>query len=180
MYLYKKTDVQNWDFQKPEQKHDVVVKRNGEERQDIDKDKIAYVVEEVAYWRKANAIHKWFIDNCAGGDEDCRECNVDVDDIKRLVDICKKLVKELKLKDGFISNGYTFDDKGMHKDLIEGKYITNPEIARDLLPTQAGFFFGSTDYDEWYIQTLKDTIEQLEPYTDIQDYYISFTYEASW
>ena len=29
--------------------------------------------QEVAYWRKANAIHKWFVDNVQGGEDDCGE-----------------------------------------------------------------------------------------------------------
>ncbi len=31
----------------------------------------AYIQEEVAYWRKANAIHKWFVENVQDGQDDC-------------------------------------------------------------------------------------------------------------
>ena len=33
--------------------------------------------------------------------------------------------------------------------------------ADELLPTTSGFFFGSTEYDEWYFKKLEDTINQL-------------------
>ncbi len=36
--------------------------------------------------------------------------------------------------------------------------IANPESAEELLPTGSGFFFGSTDYDEYYFGDLNDTI----------------------
>ena len=31
-----------------------------------------------------------------------------------------------------------------------------------MLPTIEGFFFGSTNYDQWYIEKLKETVEQVE------------------
>lgn len=35
--------------------------------------------------------------------------------------------------------------------------------ADELLPTTSGFFFGSTDYDEWYFKKLEDTIRDITP-----------------
>lgn len=37
----------------------------------------------------------------------------------------------------------------------------NQETAEELLPTQAGFFFGSTDYDEWYYEGMKEILTQF-------------------
>ena len=34
----------------------------------------------------------------------------------------------------------------------------------ELLPTQEGFFFGSTDYDEWYFSDVKDCLRQMKQY----------------
>lgn len=33
--------------------------------------RVKEVIVEAMYWRKANAIHKWFVDNCQEGDDDC-------------------------------------------------------------------------------------------------------------
>lgn len=41
--------------------------------------------------------------------------------------------------------------------------LANHDLAESLLPAQEGFFFGGTDYDEWYFKDLEDTIKQLEP-----------------
>jgi len=38
--------------------------------------------------------------------------------------------------------------------------------ADELLPTSSGFFFGSTDYDEWYFKDLKETVKSLEKIID--------------
>lgn len=35
--------------------------------------------------------------------------------------------------------------------------------ADELLPTTSGFFFGSTEYDEWYFNKLEDTIKDVTP-----------------
>lgn len=40
--------------------------------------------------------------------------------------------------------------------------LLNPKRAPYILPTQAGFFFGSTDYDDYYFETLAGTHDVLE------------------
>jgi len=30
------------------------------------------VIFEAMYWRKANAIHRWFVENVQGGQDDCK------------------------------------------------------------------------------------------------------------
>ena len=119
---------------------------------------------EVGYWRKANAIHRWFIENCAPRDgagdtvDDCRPVAVDVDQLELLLDACKQI-----------------------KD--------NHKLAPTLLPTQKGFFFGPTEYDEWYFDHIDSTIKIIEPVIefmnnietdDTSDEYYTIIYEASW
>lgn len=53
--------------------------------------------------------------------------------------------------------------------------------AEELLPPQAGFFFGSTELDEYYYQELEDTIEKLTPFvTDPMWCSWDFYYQSSW
>ncbi len=33
--------------------------------------RVKEITAEVMYWRKSNAIHKWFVDNVQGGVDDC-------------------------------------------------------------------------------------------------------------
>lgn len=63
--------------------------------------------------------------------------------------------------------------------------IAKPSLTElDLLPTQEGFFFGSKGYDEYYIQDLKDTVEQVEPIIEfLKDEHnknYECYYKASW
>jgi hypothetical protein len=48
-----------------------------------------------------------------------------------------------------------------------------------LFPTASGFFFGGTEYDEYYIEQVNETIELIEGLLkedENGDYY----YQASW
>ena len=61
------------------------------------------------------------------------------------------------------------------------RYIKNITDAEDLLPTTSGFFFGSTDYDEYYLQDLEKTVELLTPYLEEKDdWSVGYVYQASW
>ena len=105
---------------------------------------------EAAYWRKANAIHKWFVDNVQNGEDECKEYYVSRKDLQALIDTCKAVLKDNTLADS-------------------------------LLPPQAGFFFGSTDIDEYYRKDLEDTVESLEKimvYFDNPKW--DFYYQSSW
>ena len=158
MYLSKKTYVKQWDFQKDEDKHKVIVKKGGKNHPTIKTSRISEVIEQVGYWRKANQIHQWFVDNVQDGVDDCREYMVEKEKLKELLDICIK-IKELYTKD---------------KDEFE-KY------AKEHLPTQSGFFFGNYEYEDMYIQDINDTIETLQVvYEDEEDVWPSFYYQASW
>lgn len=67
------------------------------------------------------------------------------------------------------------------KDSEEGDIITNAEDIHALLPTSQGPFFGSTDYDEWYLHDVKDTIAILEGCDlDEKNFDVSYHYQASW
>ena len=60
----------------------------------------------------------------------------------------------------------------------------NHSLAEELLPTSSGFFFGSTEFDEWYFESLDYTIETLKPIVDAindnVDFSYGFYYQASW
>jgi len=130
MYLYKKTVVKNWNHMKPEEKYSISVKKNKKSTH-IQTKRISEVVEDIGYWRKANAIHKWFVDNVQNGLDDCKEYYVERDALRVLLGKVQQVLRE-------------------------------PEIAPNVLPTESGFFFGSTDYDEYYFEDLKHTEKLLK------------------
>lgn len=115
----------------------------------------ATVEVTVAYWRKANAIHKWFVDNVQHGEDECRPHTVSRDQLQELQSLCDQLVSKYE------------------EDPQRGKVL-----AEELLPPQSGFFFGSTDVDDWYWNDLRDTVKMIgEALENDCDW---FTYQSSW
>lgn len=63
---------------------------------------------EVAYWRKANQIHQWFVDNVQGGIDECQHSSVSITQLTVLRDLCRtvladrnKAASELPTQSGF-------------------------------------------------------------------------------
>lgn len=56
-----------------------------------------------------------------------------------------------------------------------------PENCEEKLPTQSGFFFGSTEYGDWYWQDVKDAIENIERILNETNFETeTLYYRASW
>lgn len=57
-----------------------------------------------------------------------------------------------------------FVTKSDLEDMIDrcDKVLKNHELAEELLPTVSGFFFGSTDYDNYYFDDVKDVRSQFK------------------
>lgn len=106
---------------------------------------------DAGYWRKANAIHKWFVDNVQEGEDNCATYYVPLSKLKELREICIEI-------------------------------LANKDKAKDLLPTSEGFFFGTYEYDEWYFDSLQETIEIVDKCIELVsiDSNIYFEYGSSW
>jgi len=71
MYLERRHYVKQWDHIAVDKQFAVTVTRGGKPYTAIDPRRVSDVVEQVAYWRKANAIHRWFVENVQKGQDDC-------------------------------------------------------------------------------------------------------------
>ena len=107
-----------------------------------------YVLTEEIYWRKANQIHNWFVENVQNGIDNCAMYYVSQTSLMELKEICEKVLE-------------------------------NESLASLLLPTQSGFFFGSTDYDEFYFEDLKYTVEAIDRILK-ENRYDWYKYMSSW
>lgn len=60
--------------------------------------------------------------------------------------------------------------------------IAARENPQELLPTTNGFFFGSTDYDGYYMEQLERTIEIIARAEQIHEMNpdVEFSYHANW
>jgi hypothetical protein len=105
----------------------------------INFNKIDHITEQVGYWRKANAIHNWFVKNVQDGKDDCERYPVDVDQMKDLLTICKKVNKNYKLapellpvQEGFFFGSQKYDE-WYFKNIDDTIKILNTAIKEDSL-----------------------------------------------
>lgn len=132
-------------------------------------------------WRKSNQIHKWFVDNIQDGNDNCEIYEVTKEKLFLLLATCQEVLGSCKLVSGQIKNGYTFKDGQEVPNWINGKYIEDISVAEKLLPTKSGFFFGCTDYDEYYYEDIVFTIEKLKKVLDETDFEHEIVmYQSSW
>lgn len=109
--------------------------------------KASVVTVEAIYWRKANAIHKWFVDNVQNGEDDCNSY--------------------------YVTHG---DLESLRETILQVLESRNPS----LLPPASGFFFGSTEVDQWYWKELQRTSEDIGQILQDFDDKWDFEYRSSW
>lgn len=105
----------------------------------------------IGYWRKANAIHNWFVEECADGVDECQDIVVGLKQAERLLDSCNQV-------------------------------LIDHSLAKELLPCKSGFFFGSTEYNEWYfmdVEYTRRTLKMAVKFLAQNDDY-TLVYNASW
>jgi hypothetical protein len=109
--------------------------------------RVKELIVEAMYWRKANAIHAWFVKHCQEGEDDCGNYHVGREQLEEL----RQLILEA---------------------------LANKDASK--LPPQDGFFFGNTDVDLYYWETLRSTeaglARCLEEFPDSWE----FEYHSSW
>lgn len=138
---------------------------------------LEYLEYNVGYWRKSNQIHKFFVDNVQDGVDDCKEYYVSPEHMQKLYDLCIEVKEKAILVDANIQNGTILKNSKATPIIEKGKVISNAEEIAELLPTESGFFFGSTDYNEYYMNDIEETIKILKPLLDCKD---DIYYRSSW
>jgi hypothetical protein len=120
------------------------------------------IFEDIGYWRKANAIHNFFVQECQNGVDECQLSIVKKTHLKDLLKRCKRA---MSLKDIYLNDGIIKDGEGIET----------------FLPTQGGFFFGGTEFNEWYFNDVEETIDLITKVLKETDFdkQVIF-YRASW
>lgn len=136
---------------------------------------------EVAYWRKANQIHNWFVENVQDGVDDCGYYEVSRQKLQDLLADCRDVLKYAECELQEMNGGLQRIDGEWKETTMIGRKIINKDVVADILPTTSGFFFGSTEYDEWYLRDIENTIEQLNAILDETDFTEdAILYTSSW
>ncbi len=157
MYLSAEKYIGGWGHSPEAEKNlfDLIVQGVGTKELVTSGSPSVQVRTTVAYWRKVNAVHSWFVRELANGVDECQDIYVSVEDMKRLIAACQAALD--------------FYEEGNHEE------------AGKRMPPKEGFFFGDTGIDEWWVEGLKDTIKQLTPLVapEVSGEF-EFHYRASW
>lgn len=126
MYLDARRSVSKWDDSK-----EFHAKLN-ELAQSFGYDMEVHSIEfRAMYWRKANAIHKWFVTNVQNGVDDCGTYDVSTEQLNELLIMVNNILEDhskaesiLPPQAGFFFgsleiNNYYFEDLKMTKEGIE-------------------------------------------------------------
>lgn len=125
--------------------------------------------EEVGYWRKANQIHNYFVEQVQGGEDDCGIYEVTKGNLEDLLVRCcaVKVICDVP-----------------HSEKQEDEWeqpIQCPRVAEQLLPVCEGFFFGDYEYNQYYMSQIDETISIISKVlteTDFENEMIM--YRSSW
>lgn len=115
------------------------------------KDQSGY--KKVGNWRKARAIHNWFVVNVQGGVDNCQLFDVKRSQLKDLLNTCRKV---LELGRETAEDGFTYE---------------NSEICEQLLPNP------DMDYGDKYMESVEVTVKILEDALSNRGRYC---YDSSW
>lgn len=108
-------------------------------------------ITEIAYWRKANAIHGWILNRT--GDDDCSPITLSLQDITDLRDVCEEVhtnhTEEYALEHlpptlGFFFGGYEVDDR--YWSDVEATKLTLTEIIDNSSEDEAFEYYA---YASW-------------------------------
>jgi hypothetical protein len=165
-YLYAKEYISGNDYlttpdkgfhSVPNPRFDVIARAFDLQRSDLDQETpSAYVQFKVLQWRKANAIHEWFVQNVQDGEDNCREYYVSRESLEELLATLGHILKAKQ--------------EGADQSTFE-----------DILPTAQGFFFGSQDYDDYYWSEVERTYEAINSLLNNSKLKtFDFEYSSSW
>ena len=160
MYLKASRYVSGWEFVGADERarYQKLIEVSGLKPEQLDKGSPSGSIElVVGYWRKANAIHDWFVKNVQDGLDKCEPHRVEREQLEALKQACQAVLAAANPETKVV-------------DLAK---------AQEILPTREGFFFGGTEYDEWYLRDMQDTIKIIDRVLTLGEEW-AFTYRSSW
>ena len=143
-------------------------------------DKRTYVKQ----WDHIDETKQYKVEVTRGGEP----TNIDPKKVKYIIEEAGYWRKQNQIHRWFVKNVQKgIDDCGdyyVSKEALETllelcqKVKADNSLADSLLPSASGFFFGGTEYDEWYFDGIDNTIDILKE--ALEDENADYYYSSSW
>ncbi len=137
MYFYGKRYL--WSFTTGDKNDPAIAEEIAKLFPEVRGAKFNEVTAEFKYWRKANAIHDWFVREVQDGVDDCGEYSVSTEQLESLRNICEKIIADpeqaeilLPTKSGFFFGGIEYDEYYM-QDIQETYNWLNDLLLKESL-----------------------------------------------
>lgn len=111
--------------------------------------------EEVGYFRKVNFLLSFF-----DYEENCEYKEISKDKLEELRHACIEIGRMKPVR--YEITKYTYGGTEQVKVYSDA----DQKRCAELLPTQSGFFFGNTDYDQWYFNEVKEVLSWVDGVLD--------------
>ena len=110
-------------------------------------------------------------------DFNCDYAEISKEQLEELKKTCEIVAKKCKLIPSKIVKVNVLTKDGIKQKRQFSKKVINKKVAEKYLPTMEGFFFGGTEYDDYYIADVKHTIEEIDKVlkeTDFDKYIVEY------
>jgi hypothetical protein len=103
--------------------------------------------DEIGYWRKANHIHQWFVENVQAGNDDCASYPVTQVQLSELLEVCNRVLafkhlahEQLPTKGGFFFGSIDYNE-WYYTDVEQTIKIITDALA---LPATSQIYYQSS------------------------------------
>lgn len=105
-------------------------------------DKINMIEAEAMYWRKANQIHQWFVDNVQSGIDECKQHWVSPEVLKALLNVVTEVLDDKSKAHELLpyAKGFFFGS-----DEYDEYYFNQLEYTKEELTK----ILQSEEFDQW-------------------------------
>jgi hypothetical protein len=135
MYLRFRKSVSGYDFAGSDRTaYDALLSAAGLTGLATEASPHASIEVTVMYWRKANAIHGWFVNELAGGEDECQEIGVTRENLISLRALCEEVALQPSVAGEVLppTEGFFFGSDVVDEYYLESMKDTAREIT-DLL-----------------------------------------------
>jgi hypothetical protein len=150
MYLNARAYVSNYDFSKAQERktYTDMVKVLGLEKAASKDSSFATLEVCVIYWRKANSIHNWFVENVQDNQDDCGSYYVEREKLIELRDACISVIERKESPEDVLppKEGFFFGPTEINDWYFEDLERTVNEINRVLssIPDNVDLYYHSS------------------------------------